>query len=726
MLTVEIYKPHVEENKPLSLDKEEISYASKLFEASKNGSIKVKLEEDVVVRRISHDLYSNPGSGIREFYANEVRACRLAARNYGAKPRIVITLSPLERRLTIHGIDSLGISQEKFLQIYSVLGRSDNFDPHEVGQWGFGRGAYTTLSDAMVLETYSREDGSRYAVLGRNGTEYNILPEPQMESYGTKVSLTIRNHIDLNDLVTYIEECAALSGVETYLVLTEDLRNSWSDAIIKEKGTYILNKTVDDILKQEEIDDQKVIVEIDDEDFYLKGYLAVDTTYRLVSMKNTKHVFLIGIPISSDIEVPLTAFVLNIKDERKYPPTADRERLTEKAEDDLEEKIIHSIRERIPALNIRTVDEYLSLSEKERVIVERNPGGLLSEGTKSLSEFLNLPIKRVSEKEGRLFYDSDKMYEAVVLAAGTDNIFYRQNHTAAKIRAIKEVKPNAIFVKLRKGELGNMETAISMMRTYGIQFVDDFIDANNIQIRKLAPKCHNVVVHRSYITYYSWGRFARTASHSTLVPVNMLDDKVLAIPKGRMKQFVKLVGSFKTTYTVTRERLSLKGPKPFEQFVKECQAKTIITSEGEMKVSDLVSHEKEIKLHLYSDPAIAKYYFDPMNTHVFGDDDLLFEIAAVLTFYERNYTLDTDGRDEFSKFGQFLTESFIDDPYYSKVGDSEILFSIVHIERAIKDKRLKELFLNAARHLKDASGIRRMREYALELNNELLRAQQSA
>ena len=59
-MTVEIYKPHVEEKKPLSLDKEKISYASKLFEASENGSIKVKLEEDAVVRRISHDLYSEP------------------------------------------------------------------------------------------------------------------------------------------------------------------------------------------------------------------------------------------------------------------------------------------------------------------------------------------------------------------------------------------------------------------------------------------------------------------------------------------------------------------------------------------------------------------------------------------------------------------------------------------------------------------------------------------
>jgi hypothetical protein len=59
---------------------------------------------------------------------------------------------------------------------------------------------------------------------------------------------------------------------------------------------------------------------------------------------------------------------------------------------------------------------------------------------------------------------------------------------------------------------------------------------------------------------------------------------------------------------------------------------------------------------------------------------------------------------------------FINDYCYPKVGDAEVLYSIVHAVRAIRDERVKELFLNAARHLKEAEGVRRMREFAMSLD----------
>ena len=123
---IKIFKPTLEEN-PLPLGSEELSYAPKLQQASTGGMIKVKLEEDVVIQRVSRDLYANPKSGFREFYNNECRACRTASRIYGAKPSVEITVIPSQRKLVIQGVDSLGMSQDKFLQVYSVLGRSDNF-----------------------------------------------------------------------------------------------------------------------------------------------------------------------------------------------------------------------------------------------------------------------------------------------------------------------------------------------------------------------------------------------------------------------------------------------------------------------------------------------------------------------------------------------------------------------------------------------------------------------
>jgi hypothetical protein len=166
---IKIFRPTLIDEKPLPLGSEEFSYAPKLQQASQDGMIKVKLEEEVIIQRVSHDLYANPRSGFREFYNNECRACRIASRVFGANPSIEVTLVPSERKLVIQGVDSLGISQDKFLQVYSVLGRSDNFSGSEIGMYGLGRASYVTISDTVVLETFSREDGTAYAVLGKSG-----------------------------------------------------------------------------------------------------------------------------------------------------------------------------------------------------------------------------------------------------------------------------------------------------------------------------------------------------------------------------------------------------------------------------------------------------------------------------------------------------------------------------------------------------------------------------
>ena len=94
-----------------------------------------------MIQRISHDLYAKPESGFRELFNNEARACRTARKHHNASPRIEVSIVPSERKLIIHGIDSMGMSMDRFLNIFTVLGRSDNFDGSECGQFGLGRAA---------------------------------------------------------------------------------------------------------------------------------------------------------------------------------------------------------------------------------------------------------------------------------------------------------------------------------------------------------------------------------------------------------------------------------------------------------------------------------------------------------------------------------------------------------------------------------------------------------
>ncbi len=56
---------------------------------------------------------------------------------------------------------------------------------------------------------------------------------------------------------------------------------------------------------------------------------------------------------------------------------------------------------------------------------------------------------------------------------------------------------------------------------------------------------------------------------------------------------------------------------------------------------------------------------------------------------------------------------------YEKLGDSEILYSVMHVVKAVKDGRLKELFLNAAQWSKNAEEVAKMRKDVLSLDRQI-------
>ncbi len=117
--------------------------------ADSNGVIKAKIDEAVVKERLSTGIYSNPRSAIRELYANELRACR-ESRRRGLSPTIDVTINWKERTLTIHGIDSLGITRKKFVDVLAVLGETDNQSGTEIWQWGIGHLAPELIRGRLV------------------------------------------------------------------------------------------------------------------------------------------------------------------------------------------------------------------------------------------------------------------------------------------------------------------------------------------------------------------------------------------------------------------------------------------------------------------------------------------------------------------------------------------------------------------------------------------------
>ena len=434
METSQYYKPKLVEENPLPLEENDLTYAKEILglSDSSDGFIPLKLEQDVVVQRISRDLYAKPESGFRELVNNEARACRVAEKIFGAKPTIIISLDPSTRDLEIRGIESTGMSVETFKNVYTVIGRSSNFSGEEIGQFGFGRISYCTLSDIMILETKYRTpegDSGEYAIMGKNGVGFNILPKPNLESYGTVVKLVLKKDVNLYKLVDYIREACAFSGIPTYLNLHSDLKEagtSWRSEEVKHpKGLVHLNKTYQE--KAEEAASKGIFyhgrkkggelvksfhVILEGAELYGEFRVGEREYYDNFPhlLKIGKDERLIGSPIEIGIDLPFSYYIVNILDERKYKPTADRERLREESVKALSEQISTKVSEEISSfLNINSIEEYLSLDKgtaavflSESTSRDEDPTSVahfLPEGSRRLRSLLLHQVKVYRDKE---------------------------------------------------------------------------------------------------------------------------------------------------------------------------------------------------------------------------------------------------------------------------------------------------------------------------------------
>ncbi|WP_148681235.1 hypothetical protein [Candidatus Nitrososphaera gargensis] len=743
---VRIYKPTLLKEDPLPLDRAELSYAEKLLQASSDGLIPVKLEEDVVIQRISHDLYASAESGFRELYNNEARACRIARNHYyndDASPRIEVTLVPSERKLVIHGIDSMGMSQEKFLTVYTVLGRSDNFDSKEVGQFGCGRASYVTLSDIMVLETYSRETGEKYAVMGKNGIGYNVLPPPtDLNEYGTRITLTLRHGISIVNLVKYMMKVCMFSGVDTYLNLEEDISTDGLPSYRIEKvhtkaGRYRLGTiTFAEYLenKVQTAETWRPLVKMvfveakEDTDFYLYGIIAIRKGYdndlvAEIPDNSSGETYLLGTPIEADgIQLPFSHWVLNIKDERKYPPTADRERLSDNAINAIEDKVKSSLKEKLQFLNLKSVQEYVESQYKPiyRVLEGMGLGEYLSEYTVDLAKFVEISVKTPEYPNRTKIRD---------LLAQSQNLFYLDSLNENKIALIRSKVPDAIVFKLSSGKKEREQSSSStvvvdpfqLFRRFDVKFGEEFIRENNLKMKRrerIVPE--DLPVHEAGAGWYSWGRFRTVKRHTTRTAREDIGRDTIRVPEGSMRTYLRLLSMVKTRYKIVKDDRELESSgtgTTLKSFVDSIGRKMVQTSDGKMRVTDTITHssKKKMKLVLYSDPSITRHMHSEEHLSIAGDDDLLFELMAFCEFHRIEYTADVDGSEALAHVEghNYRRSEFIADPSYPKIGDSEILYSVAHAAKAVKDGKMLNIFLNAVRYSKEAAEVREMREYLI-------------
>ena len=396
----EYYKPTLIQPKDLAIDGTD--YNADLNVIKEGNTIKVTMDQDVMIQRVSHEIYSNFQSGIRELVNNEYRACRQARDKYNAKPRLEITIDARTKELTIEGIDSLGISVRVFDKVLRRLGVSGNVDGgNEIGQFGMGFASYTTLSELITVETYSREDHQEFAFLGDRGIDFKILPKPSRETFGTKISITCKDSVNFVKVYEKVKACALFSTIPTVVTVlddgrTDDSYQSYDDLkigteilpVYSSGKEYCLAKYATVPQQYHRLDESTnglcdndyavgyyKEVHIDNDDYEFFGIISVNKGGSLMQIENDRNyrndsrlALLCNTPIESSIE-PLgkwTVWYLNVKDERKYVPTADRDRLKDESSKSINAVLHHEVREQFTGvgLKLETIADYNASLDK--------------------------------------------------------------------------------------------------------------------------------------------------------------------------------------------------------------------------------------------------------------------------------------------------------------------------------------------------------------------------
>ena len=312
--------------------------------ADKDGMIPVQLNDNVIRERVSSGIYANMESGIRELYANEMKAAMVAREEYGADPRIEITIDETSQSLVIEGIDSLGITNKIFENDLRVLGNSSNTDRSKPGMFGMGFSAYTCISDVITVYTHARETKEKMGFMGLGGVGFEPINDPNMEHFGTRVQLTFEKG-KYDKVVRYASTVSQLSPIQTIIKCTDfnantsETRQGGPDIKDWMPGNYkIVPYEPERYWFLNHNENQGIMFHSEKDG--VEAYIFIDhPSNRIGACHET---YLANIPIGAfhqDDYHNEYRWIVNIKDEGKYPPTPDRERFTEQAVKEINVKL---------------------------------------------------------------------------------------------------------------------------------------------------------------------------------------------------------------------------------------------------------------------------------------------------------------------------------------------------------------------------------------------------
>ncbi len=638
------YTPKIIVEKPVGCDSP--GYTGGLPQGTRDGFIDTKVEQEIVIQRISKDLYASPESGIRELYANEARACR-QAKKLGADPHICVVFDVKSRRISLQGFDSMGMDWDTFKNVYCILGRSTNFDGKESGQFGFGRAAYTCISDIMILETYSRNTDEKYTVMGKSGVGFQTgLPTPKLEQYGTKCTMTANDGVTLRSLANMVKRCALLNGIRTIIEANDSL-----DDLAGECEQKTLTEITGNYDRESAIFFQSKPFVVSSKDVEAAMIIRADGCWTRNSLS-----FLCGIPIKYNYDGKykenIERITINILDERKYQPTPDRERLKDTSAKLVTEEIDHILDEYIQSLPEMSFKEYLSRGDCRLVDAAHDKTDMPK--NHHLTKYAQALFRKISYERNR----NTSLGKTIT----DENFLVTKIRNADEIKAINEYNDAIKIVKPT-----NADDIKEIFAPLGIKTTKQYIKENDITVTKSA--------NNKKVKLYTCGRYL---TDETITIHEITEATVITKDLKKFHHMLERATDYPSIQCVKAGAIG-KNKTPAmteEEFYKKQHNYIIDTNYGPMTISQILHADKPIattkfSLEIFNKDAIIVKYDTQYNNEMENRAPVAFDICTYLKndsnlnhgrwqYRKERKILDGYLKLEYRKHWKFLSENNFD------------------------------------------------------------------
>ena len=559
-----------------------------------NGDIRPQMDQNTSMNRIAKDIYKDPIAAVREYINNVARPCRKAI-SLGHDASIHVTIDPNKRTITIEDIDSMGMSRKTFENTFVYIGRTDNDNEMESGQFGFGRLSYVSIADEMRFETHVRETGEKYGFTAAKDFVFSSLEKKDLtiKKFGTKVTMTIRDDIPIGRIARYVEKVGGFLGVPIYRSVTSAIVG-WDS--VEQGRTKVGPLDVKEYLKLEG-SYLNAWIDIDREDYRFCGYV----TNNIFSAKIDSR--LVGIPIDFDTDKYHNSlsfqisgnFMINIKNERKYLPTASRDSLITDSSNKLVANITDEIERMVNGQKLIPFDKFdingkgafAVISDNLIYKKHKNDKKIDPEIVKyvrTLCEYVTINDKETFKKTR---IHDNHFYVAL---ANYDKVFFLKTRNRQIINIILKSIPNsAVVTPTTRRNVHNynmpVDDLFEVMEKYGLMNAAKYVKDNNLK-KSLgdAGTAKPVTVH---------GIIRESASISVMMSTE-LDSAVISIPRNiNIRHIAKdlaerakidhKINIVKETHTVNKTNVT-----PLAKAISDAREHLFDTNIGKISGSDII------------------------------------------------------------------------------------------------------------------------------------------